>query len=738
MRSAEQTLTERVADAEAWFGEFHGNADDGGRVRLAMMRPGAEWTEMRGFRRGFGPFAGHDHPGMLHKLARAVVNAADAGEDVYACPYLHDGSRRKGGAVARRHLHADIDGPLDLDKARQVGAMVVASGSTDPATGRPHAHIYLRLSESVPSDVHETLSRALGEWVGGRFHDRSKATDDNVLRPPGTLNHKRQDDPRPVSWLIRPDDPSVRTWEPSELAAVLGLEWPLSAPGVDDAPGGLEGRSDATVGGCDEGVGAGRGEVYSARMVASIVADLDASASWPTGHRDEHGRGWEKLQADASCRLARLALADWSPMTMAEAEAAYLAHAPVGGGWTARDRAAKWGDQRRRAELHGPLDLPANEFAGLEIEFATDNSKRDDSTAEERTGTSWRAVDLIDIVTGLCDGTLVRLRPTVGQLSLSDNDAGQALFYRGKVNGDAGESGCGKSMLAQVAGAQEMAQGRAVVYIDFEDSALGVVARLLDMGVPAETITQHFHYLSPTEGLTTLAWVDLSELLDEVAPSLVIIDSTGEGLSMAGRNPNADEEVAAWFRSVPRRIADHPSGPAVVVLDHVTKADDGGLWPIGSQRKRAAINGAQYMQRLAKPFSRDHAGSAVLTVAKDRHGHYRTGQKVAQLHVTPAGDGRVHLDLVHLADSAPAEGGSFRATVLMERVSRYLETHPGAADRTARQVRTHVDGKEQALLAAADMLVVEGFVKAEAGPRNATVYTSVKPFREADGSGHQS
>ena len=485
-----------------------------------------------------------------------------------------------------------------------------------------------------------------------------------------------------------------------------------------------------------------RADAYSARALAAIAADLDASSSWPVGYRDDRGRGWEKLQADKALRLARLALADRSPVTMAEAEAAFLAHAPVGDG-TTRHRATKWRDQRRRAEQKGALELPVDEFTGFEFELVADDQPSadtreedaGDAMAEERPGTSWQAVDLTVIVAGLRDGTLERPRPTVGALSMSDTDEARALFYRGKVNGLAGESGCGKSFVAMAVSAQEMREGRAVVFIDPEDSAVGAVSRLLDMGVRAETITQHFHYLSPTEGLSALAWLDLAELLDEVAPSLVVIDSTGEGLSIAGRNPNADEEVAAWFRSVPRRIADHPTTPAVLVLDHVTKTDDGGLWPIGSQRKRAAINGAQYMLRLVKQFSRDQAGSAVLTVAKDRHGHYRHGQKVAQLHVAPAGDGRVQLDLMYLPDTAPAEGGPFRPTVLMERVSRYLENHPGAADRTARQVRTRVQGKEKSILDAADLLVMEGFAVTEVGAHAATVYTSLKPFRAADDRG---
>lgn len=355
---------------------------------------------------------------------------------------------------------------------------------------------------------------------------------------------------------------------------------------------------------------------------------------------------------------------------------------------------------------------------------------------------SWRPVDLTEIVRGLADGTLHRLRPTVGRLDLSD-DEDRALFYAGKVNGIAGESGAGKTWTALVVAAQELADGASVLYVDMEDSAAGVVARLLDLGVAPEAVTDLFSYVAPTERLTVPGWEELDALLADVRPSLVVVDSTGEGLALDGANPNADEEVAAWFRRVPRQLADHEAAPAVVVLDHVTKSDDGGLWPIGSQRKRAAINGAQYMQRLVKPFSKERAGAAVLVVAKDRHGHYRTGRRVAQLLVAPeradgaaGADGAVRMDLVFVPDVAPSAGGdSARPTILMERVSRYLETHPGPADRITGRIKKNVKGRAEYITDAMYALVAEGYARTSAGPNNGTVYESVKPYRQDDDLG---
>ena len=218
----------------------------------------------------------------------------------------------------------------------------------------------------------------------------------------------------------------------------------------------------------------------------------------------------------------------------------------------------------------------------------------------------------------------------------------------------------------------------------------------------------------------------------ELRPALVVVDSTGEGLALEGANPNADEEVAAWFLRVPRRLSlvtyDDQPGPAVVVLDHVTKADDGGLWPIGSQRKRAAISGAQYMQRLVKPFDRDTAGHALLVCAKDRHGNYRTGQRVAELHVTPGPS--ITLDAVAERDATEA----WQPTGYMVKLSAALAqaSEPLSRNDVLALVPGRKDTKAQALAA----LVAGGYVKVTPGARNANLHEHVKHFTEdAEDSG---
>ena len=111
---------------------------------------------------------------------------------------------------------------------------------------------------------------------------------------------------------------------------------------------------------------------------------------------------------------------------------------------------------------------------------------------------------------------------------------------------------------------------------------------------------------------------------------LAVIDSTGEAMALDGADPNSDDDVARWFRRVPRTMA--RLGPAVLLLDHVPKAKDApGGFAIGSQRKRAAIDGASYRVNSSVAPAKGVRGILKLITAKDRGGHYQQGHEVAQV-----------------------------------------------------------------------------------------------------------
>lgn len=351
---------------------------------------------------------------------------------------------------------------------------------------------------------------------------------------------------------------------------------------------------------------------------------------------------------------------------------------------------------------------------------APETPQGDDAEEGPAPGASWQPLDLADVVAGLLAGTITRHAPTIGRRT---DDA--CLFYPGKVNGIAGPSGCGKTWTALLACAQTIAAGQVAVYIDLEDDEAGVVGRLLDLGADPADVLARFRYVRPDESYGLAARAGLEELVRTSGAALVVVDSTGESMALDGAKPNDDDDTARWFRRLPTALA--RLGPAVVVLDHVVKADDGGLWPIGSQRKRAAVNGAQYMQGTLRPFTKGEPGAAKLVCAKDRHGNYKAGEKVAELHVTPAGDG-LAAELLPPTTQGAAVAETFRPTGYMEKISRALEA--AAEPVSLRGVQDLVPGKQAYVRQALALLVAEGYVVRSAGARNSTLHESVRPFRE--------
>jgi putative DNA primase/helicase len=168
----------------------------------------------------FDKFIGSHYawPGEGDQAVRELLAAAPH-SDMYVCPYLmHADKRTPAAAVARDHVHADIDhGALDLEKVRALDGFAVASGT--PGNG----HVYVALTESVPAHWHKVLCRGLADYLGG---GDAKISANDVLRPPGTFNHKSAGNggaPTPVEWRVRP--PGVRA-DPQALARLLGVALP--------------------------------------------------------------------------------------------------------------------------------------------------------------------------------------------------------------------------------------------------------------------------------------------------------------------------------------------------------------------------------------------------------------------------------------------------------------------------------------------------------------------------------
>jgi AAA domain len=334
-------------------------------------------------------------------------------------------------------------------------------------------------------------------------------------------------------------------------------------------------------------------------------------------------------------------------------------------------------------------------------------------------GDSWLERDLGDVVDGLEAGTIERPTPTIGWRTDM-----ACLFYAGRVNSLFGESGDGKTFVAQAVVCQELGEGHHVMWIDYEDNEIGTVGRLLDLGATSEQIKTQFHYFTPSEPFGLVAKAAFAEIVTQLDSriTLVVIDSVGEAMSIDGTKPNDDDSVAKWMRTVCRWIAD--LGPGVAFIDHTPKHRDNPLFPAGSFRKRAAVTGSAFLVESIRAFGIGREGRSKLTCAKDRLGNYVRGQKVAEFIL----DGTA---IPHTFEIVPPENAGdnqdgFRPTRLMEKVSRFLEVHPHASKGEIDAAKL---GRAEYVRQATDLLIAEAYIKAEQDGR-AIRHQVVTAFRE--------
>lgn len=308
-------------------------------------------------------------------------------------------------------------------------------------------------------------------------------------------------------------------------------------------------------------------------------------------------------------------------------------------------------------------------------------------------------------------------QPTIGP-----RQGGGHTFYPARVNALYAPSGTGKSWVAMWACAAEMQQGRHAIYVDLEDHPASVAARFAALGLDAATIAAQLTYIAPEQPWSHQAANAIEALCAELRPSVVVIDSTGEAMALDGAAPNDDDDTARWFRRLPRYIAG--LGPAVILTDHVAKSKDRAkLFGIGSQRKRAAIDGIAYEVEARVAPAKGTTGHLALICAKDRNGAYQNGHKVAEvdIHSDSAGTS------VQIAVKAP--DGVFRPTHIMEEVSRYLEENGVSS---GGDVKRGVPRKDAHIITANEFLAAEGYidVRERSGRGGGLEYESLKPFRE--------
>lgn len=321
----------------------------------------------------------------------------------------------------------------------------------------------------------------------------------------------------------------------------------------------------------------------------------------------------------------------------------------------------------------------------------------------------------------LTDGNIEPVIP-----SILERTDGEALFYEGKINSIYGASNSGKTWLVIEALAQQIKQGHHIAYIDFEDRHTTLHERLTDLGVTQDQI--HLaHYVHPQMASSPQQIEDVLQYCSQIEVTVIGIDSAGEGLALANADPNSDDAVATWYREIPRRLAD--AGACVILVDHSPKNTEHSKGhAIGSQRKKAAIDGASYEIKTKEPFSKGRQGLVSLTCSKDRHGNYATGLEIAQaiMHIgNPDGPS------ILLYDPTDITGKNIEGKpvdeALCQRIIQWLDqcSEP-VSKNTIKNGQKEFLGTTAPTRAAVNLMICDGRIVKEG-----TLYRSRKPADEA-------
>lgn len=306
---------------------------------------------------------------------------------------------------------------------------------------------------------------------------------------------------------------------------------------------------------------------------------------------------------------------------------------------------------------------------------------------------------------------------------------GSYLLYPGKMHVFQAEPSSGKTWIALIAVLEVLNLGGAVIYLDYEDTATGLVNRLLTLGASTKAIAERFHYGQPIGRHGPAERVHLARLLDSLNPDLVVIDGVGEALSREGLSEDKAEDVLRWMDLLPRPIT--RTGAAVLMLDHVAKDPEGrGRWARGSGAKLGAIDGASYQIKVKIPFSRHRAGRVDFVVAKDRPGGVGAiGQTVASASFEPHAAGErvtVRLD-PRTAENAPTD--AWKPTILMGKLSEALQSSTVPLGASSLLTLVHAD-KPAMVREALSRLIAEGYVAEEKAGRS-KVLRLVRPYDKA-------
>lgn len=278
--------------------------------------------------------------------------------------------------------------------------------------------------------------------------------------------------------------------------------------------------------------------------------------------------------------------------------------------------------QRERVET-AATSAPA---AGLAEQVASTLPPEQRNPMAERVST-WAAVDMEPYLAG-------EVRPPVASVLIRSD--GHGLMYQGRVNSLFGLSESAKSWIAMHACVQEIGNGDRVLYLDFEDTPEGTLARIRALGVGDDDMRHQWRYIHPEgplepmergrfgarvseDGRANLAV--FSAVLEAYDPTLIVADGMTSLYGLHGHDTNeatATEVVFSWLKALCRN-----GRTTVIVIDHTGKTSGPGAAPLGAHHKIASVQGASLRVDVVDRPMPGAVGTVRLMIAKDRLGAVR-------------------------------------------------------------------------------------------------------------------
>jgi hypothetical protein len=293
----------------------------------------------------------------------------------------------------------------------------------------------------------------------------------------------------------------------------------------------------------------------------------------------------------------------------------------------------------------------------------------------------------------------------------------KGILYAGRRHVISGPPESTKTLVAYMLLLEALRTGEGVAILDFEMGPHAAATLLRELGATQDELCT-IHYAEPQMAPSKH---DLERIIG-LGVGYCLLDAAAGAYDVTGLDDNARKDAetfaAKWIRPL------WQAGTATIVIDHVVKnADNRGKYAIGSERKTGQADVHLSLEAL-KPLHRGSTGLVKIHVHKDRPGHLqRPTAFIVELASSPD-DHHISWEFKKVEHNE----GAFRPTVLMHRVSEWLQTQDEPA--TFTKIKDSVTGEDAYIAIAIQHLIDEGYATEIAGARNARLVSHTHLFTD--------